>query len=108
MVEVNWTFQSVNDVENIADFIAKDSEKYAQIQVHRFFEATKVLETNPKIGRIVPELKNNSIRELLLGNYRIIYRIVRIDLIDILTIHHSKRLLSNNPTFKKVSGSDDV
>ena len=69
--------------------------------MHRFFAAIEILETNLKIGRIVPELKNNSIRELLLGNYRIIYRIVKIDLVDILTIHHSKRLLSNNPTFKK-------
>ncbi|MDB5012179.1 MAG: plasmid stabilization protein [Daejeonella sp.] len=108
MVRVNWTFQSVNDVKNIADFIAKDSKKYAQIQVHRFFEATEILETSPKIGRIVPELNNNSIRELLLGNYRIIYRIVEIDLVDILTIHHSKRLLSNNPTFKKGYRGDDV
>jgi toxin ParE1/3/4 len=93
--------QSLNDIDNIADFISKDSERYAQIQVNRFFETTRILETNPEVGRIVPELSNHVIREIILGNYRIIYRIVTTDLIDILTVHHSKRLLSNNPLFRK-------
>ena len=101
MVKVNWTLQSVSDIENIANFIAQDSERYAQIQVYRFFEATEILETNPQVGRIVPELNNQDIRELILGNYRIIYHIVTTVLIDILTVHHSKRLLSNNPAFQK-------
>ncbi|HCN82048.1 MAG TPA: type II toxin-antitoxin system RelE/ParE family toxin [Sphingobacteriaceae bacterium] len=101
MVEVNWTFQSVNDIENIADFISKDSERYAQIQVQRFFEAAEILHTNPEAGRIVPELNNQLIREVILGNYRIIYTLIAKDLIHILTVHHSKRLLSNNPAFQK-------
>lgn len=96
MVEVNWTIQSVTDIENIADFIAKDSERYAKIQVNRFFKAVEVLEINPKIGRLVPEFNNETIRELILGNYRIIYHLVSSDLIDILTVHHSRRLLPNN------------
>lgn len=96
MVKVNWTVQSINDIENIADFIAKDSERYAKIQVDRFFKAVEVLEINPKIGRLVPEFNNETIRELILGNYRIIYHFVSADLIDILTVHHSSRLLPNN------------
>ena len=100
MVEIKWTLQSVDDIENIAEFISKDSERYAQIQVQRFFEAVEILETNPRIGRVVPEFNNEIIRELILGDYRIIYHIVSESLIDILTVHHSKRLLSNNPFFK--------
>ncbi len=100
MVEIKWTLQSINDIENIAEFISKDSERYAQIQVQRFFEAVEILETNPIIGRVVPEFNNEIIRELILGNYRIIYHIVSKTLIDILTVHHSKRLLSNNPFLK--------
>lgn len=96
MVKINWTSQSINDIENIAEFIAKDSERYAQIQTQRFFEAVEVLQTNPKIGRVVPEFKSDVVRELILGNYRVIYHLVSKDLIDILTVHHSKRLLSAN------------
>ncbi len=101
MVEVNFTDQALSDIENIAKFIARDSEKYAGIQVTRFFERIATLETNQLSGKIVPELNDKTIRELLLGNYRIIYRIVTSTRIDILTIHSRFMLLSNSPAFKK-------
>ena len=75
MVEIRWTYQSLEDIENIAEFIAKDSPKYAKIQVQLFFDRTEILKTYPKSGRIVPETNDKEIRELILGNYRIIYHI---------------------------------
>ena len=99
MVEVTWTEQSLVDINNIAEFIAKDSHKYAQIQVQRFFKQVEVLESHPKAGRVVPELGIDKIRELIQGNYRIIYEIISESSISILTVHHSRRLLSNNPSF---------
>jgi len=101
MVDVRWTDQSLEDIENIAEFIAKDSQKYARIQVQRFFERTEILLTHPKSGRVVPEINDEAIRELIQGNYRIIYRIVSRNHIDIITIHHSRRLLSNPPLFEE-------
>lgn len=93
MAQIRWTEQALNDVENIAEFIAKDSERYAQIQVLRFFDATVILSDKPRAGRIVPEVNKINIREIILGNYRIIYKIVSGELIHILTIHHSARIL---------------
>lgn len=101
MVEVNFTDQSISDIENIAKFIASNSEKYAKIQVQRFFERIEILETNALSGRIVPEINDKSIRELVMGNYRIIYKVVNEIRVDILTIHSSYMLLSNSPVFKK-------
>ena len=100
VVEVKWTTQTLDDIENIANFIAKDSEHYAVVQTERFFEKARILETHPLAGHFVPELKSENIRQLIEGNYRIIYTIVSADRIDILTIHHGKRLLSNNPQFE--------
>ena len=100
-VEISWTTQSLEDILNVAEFIAQDSERYAQIQTERFFDRTIILETFPHAGRIVPEIKSEDIRELIEGNYRIIYRIITPQRIDILTIHHSHQLLSNNPAFTK-------
>lgn len=100
MAEVRWTDQALNDIENIAEFIAKDSETYARIQVERFFEETEILESFPLSGRIVPELKDETIREIIFGTYRIIYRIFSNKAVDILTIHHGSRLLKNNNRFK--------
>lgn len=101
MVEVKWTKQAIDDIDNIATFIKKDSSKYAKIQVQRIFLRTEILSSQPEIGKIVPEINDKIIRELLVGYYRIIYKIVNKNRIDILTIHHSSRLLRNSTTFKK-------
>jgi toxin ParE1/3/4 len=65
MAEVKWTKQAIKDVDNIAEFIANDSEHYAELQVRRFFEAVKVLEHYPNSGNIVPEKNNESLREII-------------------------------------------
>ncbi len=55
MVEISWTRQSIKDIDNIDEFISKDSFKYASIQTHRFFELVEVLSTYPKTGKPVHE-----------------------------------------------------
>jgi addiction module RelE/StbE family toxin len=102
MVEVNWTDQALDDIHAIAQYISKDSFRYASLQVKAFFKRTEGLLNHPKMGRIVPELKNANIRELISGNYRVIYKIVSKKRIDIITVHHSKRLLSNNPSIESI------
>jgi plasmid stabilization system protein ParE len=97
MVKVIWTDQSIDDINNIAEFIAKDSFKYAQIQVNTFFDLALLLEKSPKMGRRVPETNDDSIRELITGSYRIIYKIRTEKEILIITVHHSSRLITNNP-----------
>ena len=99
-VEVRWTLYSLNNIEDIARFIAKDSIHYAQIQTERFFQKAEILEAHPEVGRMVPELDVPEIRELIEGNYRIIYRVISDGRVDILTVHHASRLLSNNPFLK--------
>jgi len=91
MVQINWTFQARDDLKNIAEYISKDSIQYAKIQTLRIKSRTKILIKHPQIGRVVPEIENPSIRELIVGNYRIIYKVISANRIDILTIHHSAR-----------------
>ena len=100
MVEIRWTNQSLDDIENIAQFIAKDSVRYAEIQVSELFNAVLILEKLPKTGRVVPEIGEINLRELIVGNYRIIYSLKSTHSIDILTIHHTKRVLKK----KRISG----
>ena len=91
MVQINWTEQAKTDLKEIADYISIDSVKYAQYQISRIVSATKNLENFARIGKIVPEIRDSKIREIVTGNYRIIYLIVNGSRIDILTIHHSAR-----------------
>ena len=93
MAGLNWTDQSIIDLVNIADFIARDSVRYAKITADRIRVAARQLKTYPLSGRKVPETDIESIRELILGNYRIIYSIISKDQIDILTVYHSAKCL---------------
>ncbi len=94
MVQINWTFQSRTDLKAIAEFISKDSKKYARLQIWRIRQRSKILISQKRAGKIVPEIENQNVRELVEGNYRIIYKIVNEMRIDILTVHHSARDLT--------------
>jgi plasmid stabilization system protein ParE len=72
MVRINWTFQSANDLKGIAEYISKDSRRYAKLQVDRITNRTQVLKTQIRSGKVVSEINDENIRGLLEGNYRII------------------------------------
>ncbi len=91
MVRINWTFQAKDDLRAIAEYISKNSKRYAELQVIRLKNRTRILKTQIRSGKIVPEINKENIRELIEGSYRIIYKIVKDSHIDILTIHHSAR-----------------
>jgi addiction module RelE/StbE family toxin len=91
MAKIVWTDLSVFDLKEIFDYISKDSKRYAENQVKRIKEKTSILKTRPKTGRVVPELEIKEIREIIEGNYRIVYRVLNDEVVEILTIHHSSR-----------------
>lgn len=94
MVQINWTHQSISDLKSIAEYISKDSKTYAKLQIIRIKQRTKILHSQIYSGKIVPEMNKQHTRELIEGNYRIIYKVVNISRIDILTVHHSARDLT--------------
>lgn len=102
MVEIIWSTRSIKDIEEIANYISKDSVQYAEEQVRQFFVRNQLLKTQPLIGRMVPELKIFAIRQILSGHYRIVYEIVNRKQIAVITVHHQSRLLKNNPAMKKL------
>ena len=93
MAKLIWTDQAINDLGSIGDYIAENSEKYAKLTVKKIFERADILKTYPQSGRIVPEKNEENLRELIEGNYRIIYEIVSTEQINILTVYHSARNL---------------
>ena len=93
MAQIVWTIQSTYDLENIFHYISKDSVKYAWIQITRIRDRIKDLKKYPESGRIVPEVGDVFLREVISGNYRLIYRLKTKDLIEIVTIHHSAKQL---------------
>lgn len=95
MVQINWTIQAKFDLKDIAFYISKDSKRYAKFQIDRIKKRTQLLKLHQFSGKKVAEFDDENIRELIEGNYRIIYKIVTEHRIDIITIHHSSRNLDD-------------
>lgn len=100
MVEINWTHQAIDDVDAIAEYLSRNSSRYARAFIEKVFERSQQLKTLPNSGRMVPELERKDIRELIMKNYRIIYRLVSSNRIDILTVHNSARPLPRSVMFE--------
>jgi len=62
--------------------------------VERIQNKTEILKSQIEIGKIVEELNDPRVREIIEGNYRIIYRIVSKNELHILLVHHGARDLS--------------
>lgn len=92
MAEIRWTEQAAEDLDAIVRYIARDSPHYASLFCINVLTKIEMLEKFPMLGRIVPETGDPAIRELLFGNYRIIYR-VKPDAVQLLSIYHGSRLL---------------
>jgi toxin ParE1/3/4 len=65
VARIRWTNQALADLEAIGNFIARDAPSVAQIFVDHVFEAVKRLEIFPRSGRVVPEIGQEDIREIL-------------------------------------------
>ena len=83
-------------MKTIAEYIKLDSIRYAKLQVIKIKTRTHILKSHPQAGRVVPEIESEEMRELIEGNYRIIYKVVSNSKVDILTIHHSARDLTKS------------
>jgi plasmid stabilization system protein ParE len=91
-MKIVWSPLAVDRVAEIAGYIAQDKPAAAEKWIKTVFSKVAQLKTAPVIGRIVPEIANDQFRELIYGNYRIIYRI-EAQHIAILTIRHGKQIL---------------
>ena len=94
MVKIVWTELSIDDLREIHDYISKNSSRFATITVNKIYQRAELITNNPSLGRIVPEIGNEKIRELIIGNYRLIYLIISDMQIDILRVYHSARSLT--------------
>lgn len=93
MVKINWSELSIGDLKSIYDYISKDSKRYALITINKIYHRAQLLIEQPLIGRIVPEFNDPKIRELIIGNYRLVYRVINEYTLDILRVYNSARLL---------------
>ena len=93
-MKIQWSPRAVERISEIADYIVMDSPLAAERWVHSIFDRVEQVKDFSKSGRSVPEINRKDIRELIMANYRIIYRI-ETRVISILTVRHSRQILPN-------------
>lgn len=91
-MQIIWTHEALEQLTTIEDYISKDSPERAAKFVDQLIEQTESLPERPRAGRVVPEIANLDIRELIFRKYRIVYRIKQ-NCIEILTVFEGHRLL---------------
>ena len=92
--KLEWSEEAIEDIESIATYIEKDSPTYAKSVVSKFFEKAELLHEFSELGRKVPELNDEAIREIFVYSYRLIYKLDDNTIIFIAVVH-GKRLLEN-------------
>ena len=91
-MKVIWSPLSIDRASEIAEYIALDKPAAADKWINVLFLKLEQLMLSPKSGRVVPEIGDEQFRDLVYGNYRIIYRIEKKHL-SILTIRHGRKIL---------------
>jgi toxin ParE1/3/4 len=87
---VKWSVPARNDLKQIHDYIAKDSKYYARKVIQEIVAKTETLIELPEIGRIVSEISDQNVRELIVYSYRLIYDMSGAG-VEILAIIHGRR-----------------
>lgn len=73
--QVTWAESALDGLEGIVGYIARDSPNYAAAFVIEMRDAARSLVHLGERGRVVPEWNDQSMRELLVENYRLIYKL---------------------------------
>ena len=93
MPEVRWSNGALGDLDAIGEYFERTSRQYARSIVARLYAAPEVLADHPGLGRAVPEVEVDHIRELVREGYRIVY-IVTDDLVEVLAVLHGRQDLA--------------
>jgi plasmid stabilization system protein ParE len=91
-MKIQWSPLAVGRIAEIAEYIAQDSPILAEKWIQSIFDRVEQIKNFSQSGRFVPEINRKDIRELIIVNYRIIYRI-ETHAISILTVRHSRQIL---------------
>ena len=91
---VTWTEPAWENVRSAAEYIAKDSPRYAAALIREARDAARSLRQFANRGRVVPEIGDPAIHELFVfQSYRMLYRVLDGE-VQVLAFIHSARDLS--------------
>ena len=90
MTRIVWTEPAVSDLDSIHAYISRDTDVYAAAVISEIFDCVDRLAHFPQSGRVVPEMDDACTREVIVGNYRVIYDTTG-EAVRILSVIHGAR-----------------
>ena len=91
-MRIHWTDNGEESLRDLERYMLRFSEKSAQTWVRRVLDAAASAADSPWKHRMVPEANEPSVREVLIGDYRLWFRVLTSeDQIDILVVFHGSR-----------------
>lgn len=94
MARLTWSPEAIGDLESICAHIASDSAEYARVFAQEIIALVEELEDHPRIGRVVPEYREEGVRERIYHNYRVVYELTG-NSIEVVAIVHGARDFKN-------------
>ena len=93
MAQVRLTEQAQNELDAIIEYYERvGAVDFAEVFEENVIAKIRPLERFPRMGRIVPEIGDDAIREVIYRNYRIVYVVDRDDEeVEVLTIFHASQ-----------------
>lgn len=99
--KIIWSPEAIEDLQSIAEYIQRDSEFYARAVVTKILDVSRNIKDFPLIGKIVPELENENIRELFVYSYRLVYQIKKQQILIVAVIHGRRLFETITERFEK-------
>ena len=94
MAEIIWAPKAVEDFVALIEYIARDAPIAARRFADKLVRRVEQLQKLPLLGSLVPEDKTDTYRQVIQGNYGVIYRVAE-DQVIIVAVHHAARLLDS-------------
>jgi toxin ParE1/3/4 len=89
-----WTRPALDSLLEITRYVMADNPSAAQKFAASIKAKVGRLQRLPESGRLVPDFPSSGLREILIGDYRVIYRFLKsTQTVQILAVHHGAQLL---------------
>ena len=95
-MKVRWTRTAIGHLASIYEYIGRDSPRYARRMVDRITSRSRQIAQFPRTGQMVPEYQDPDVREVVEGQYRVIYEVTAQE-IHVLAVIHGAQLMPPEP-----------
>ena len=94
MAQIIWSNPAIEDLHQLREFYSRFSEGYADRLIDKLIAWADILINLPQGGRIASQFKDELTRELVSGDYSIIYRIQDADTVTISRLQNNSKPLA--------------